>query len=339
MWKVFLAFVSHRLLLLMVAFFALQSTGGAGTVADRFFDRVSEGPEAQQVQMLAHQPIGTVVTQTRNPLHWAAIFLSKVSGADVVACLLVLSNLLLLLFLWELYLLFSRMVTTDIATSGAIFALLWPTSYELSLGSSMTLACFFVVFSLRQAMEQQWWFAGPAAGLLALMDPVGLFLLPAYLYLFWSVQRFMPSSQWSRSLAIFIVPVVVGAFLSGRSPSDWLTLFDQSALLNLFQMQGAPGKALFSHSMAGQTISLIFFFLGAAGALFSNVNPMHRFFPFFVLFGLVCSTPFASLASRAPLAAVCMEGIASASSGMAARIVGTLMVLLGAYEVYSVFAS
>ncbi len=341
MWKVFLAFVVHRGLLLLVALLTLQMTGAGkgGNVSNRFFDRVAQGPEAHIVEELGHDSVGQVISKSRNPFHWVCAAMKSVTGMRPVICLLILSNLFLLLFLFELYALFNRMVTSDISTLGATFVLLWPTSYELSLGSSLTLACFLLTLAVRQALDQNWWFAGLVAAALALMDPIALALLPVFAYLFWGVQRFSPAKEWGRNLAFFLVPLCLGALLSGHSWQTVMGTMDQSALLNLFQMKGASGDGLFSHSMAGQTLSLIFFFLGAAGGLFTNVNPMHRFLPMGVLLALLLSSPYGALASRAPLAGVCMEGIASASSGTASRIASLLMVLLGAFEVYSVFAA
>jgi hypothetical protein len=341
MWKVFLAFVLHRGFLLAVALLTLQSSGvgKGGDVWNRFFERVAQGPEARVVEELGRDSVGQVISRTRNPFHWVCVAVKSVTGMRPANCLLLLSNLFLFLFLMEIFALFNRMVTSDISTLGATFVLLWPTSYELSLGSSLTLACFLLTLSLRQALEQNWWLAGLVVAALALMDPIALALLPVFAYLFWSVQRFSPAKQWGRNLGFFLVPLAIGALLSGHSWQGVMGTMDQSALLNLFYMKSPAGDGLFSHSMAGQTLSLIFFFLGAAGGLFTNVNPVHRFLPMGVLLALLLSSPYSALASRAPLAGVCMEGIASASSGTASRIASLLMVLLGAFEVYSVFGA
>lgn len=339
MWKVFLAFVTHRLLLLLVALFALQGGARSGASAwNRFLGRVAQGPEAQVVESLAHRSFGQVLVHSRNPLHWASVAGSNLTGARASFCLLVLSNLLLLIFLGELFALFNRMVTTDISTTAVLFVLFWPTTYELSLGSSLALACLLVAFCLRQALEQNWWMAGLAGSVLALMDPIAIGLFPVFVYIFWSVQRFLPTKEWGRNAGFFLVPVLIGALLSGHSWGTVMSTVDQSALLTLFQLKTPTGEGLFSHSAAGQTISIIFFFLGAAGGLFSNVNPLHRFLPMLVLLALLLCSPYSSLASRAPLAGICMEGVASASSGTASRIASLLMVLLGAYEVYALFA-
>jgi hypothetical protein len=342
MWKVFLSFVTHRLLLLTVALVTLHMSGGPGQRGDvwtRFFDRVSQGPEAQVVEALGRDSVGQVLEKTRNPFHWVCVAVKHMSGMSPAFCLLLLSNLFLLFFVMELFALFNRMVTTDISTAGAIFVLLWPTSYELSLGSSLTLACFLLTFGLRHALEQQWWLAGLACAALALMDPIAIAILPAFAYVFWSVQRFQPAKEWGKSLAFFLVPVTIGALLSGHSWSGVLGTLDKSALLSLFQLKGPAGESLFAHSTAGQTISVVFFTLGGLAALFSNVNPLHRFLPLLVVLAWLISSPYGGLASRAPLAGICMEGVASASSGTASRLAGVMMILLGAYEVYAVFAT
>ena len=338
MWKVFLAFVTHRLFLFMVAAVSLNAISG-GTLSSKFLTFVSHGPEATEVEGLARQSALSVVSQTRNPFHWLCVWGSQLSGFSPALVLLVLSNVFLLFLLWEAYALFSRMVTTDVATLAAIFVLLWPTSYELSLGSSLTMVGFLFLLSLRQALEQVWWLAGVAGAGVALVDPIALGALPAYLYLFWSVQRFLTAKEWGRNLAFFLVPIALGAMLSGDSWGRVIGGWNQSALFDLFRWGTQDGSGFFSKVYAGQTLALIFLFLGAVGALFSNVNPLHRFLPMFVVLALVASTPYAMLASRVPLAGICMEGIASSSSGISSRIVSAMMIGLGAYEVYALFGA
>ena len=92
----------------------------------------------------------------------------------------------------------------------ATFVLLWPTSYELSLGSSLPLAGFFLALSLRQALEQNWWMAGLGAAALALLDSIAITVFPVFVYLFWGVQRFLPLAQWGRNAAIFMVLFILG---------------------------------------------------------------------------------------------------------------------------------
>lgn len=340
MWKVFLAFVTHRMLLLMVAVLTLQYASNEksrASVWSRILDRVSQGPEVRQVETWSRESASQVIRQTRNPFHWICLTVKSATGWRSATALLMVSNIFLFLFLAQLFTLFTRMVTTDVSTVATIFVLLWPTSYELSLGSSLTLACFLLTLGVRQALEQNWLAAGLATAVLALIDPISLALLPAFAYLFWSIQRFLPVSQWGRNLAYFLVPLVVGIGLSGRSWSLVLSTLDQSAFLALLQFKVGANQNLFSEGIAGQTVSVIFFFLGAAGALFSNVNPLHRFLPMLVLLGLLMASPYTALASRAPLAGICMEGVASACSGSASRIANIMMIFLGAYEVYSLF--
>jgi hypothetical protein len=341
MWKVFLAFVSHRALLVAVALAAahFSSKPAVNTSVYRLLaEKVAEGPEVPVVESLSQKPFFQAMKETRNPFHWVAVSTTALFGIPAPIALLILSNIFLLLFLGQLVALFNRMVTSDIAVLGATFVVLWPTSYELSLGSSLSLVCFFLTLSVRMALEQKWGLAGVSLLGLALMDPIAMALVPLYGYLFWSVQRFLPAAQWGRNLGFFSGFFVLGCLLSGRSWGMVLGAVDQSAFFSLMQFRAPNGESLLSLSAVGQTLSLVFFFLGAAGALFSNVNPMHRFMPLLVLFALTLASPWGSLASRVPLAGACMEGIASASSGSASRIVSFLMLLLGSYEVYLLFS-
>lgn len=167
MWKVFLAFVTHRFFLFMVATLTLQyghTPLNRGNVLHRFLSRVAQGAEARSIEKWSKQSTARVLTETRNPFHWICLAVKRMSGWQTAVCLLVVSNLFLFLFLSQLFSLFTRMVTTDVSTLATSFVLLWPTSYELSLGSSLTLACFLGAFSLREALEQKWWAAGLAGG-------------------------------------------------------------------------------------------------------------------------------------------------------------------------------
>jgi hypothetical protein len=340
MWKVFLAFLTHRAFLVLVAVFAATVSGKLGKtpILEKLVEKAAAGPEVAAVNRLAGLSFKDAVYQTRNPFYWMAAAVTSLSGWRLAVVFMVLSNVFLLFFLNELVALFNRMVTSDISRLGAIFVLLWPTSYELSLGSSLTLVCFLLTLSIRTALEQKWLASGVAALGLATMDPIAITLLPVYLYLFWSVQRFLERGVWLRNLSLFLVPFAAGCLFSGTSWRDVLDTVDHSALFTLLQYQTPEGDSLFSGAALGQTLSLCFCFLGAAGALFSNVNPVHRFLSILVLFALVASSPLSALATRVPLAGVCMEGIASASSGTASRIVSVLMIALGAYEVYVLFS-
>ncbi len=340
MWKVFLAFLTHRAFLILVAMLAATVSGKLGKtpIFEKLVEKAAAGPEVAAVTRLASLSFKEAIYQTRNPYYWVANTVTSLSGWRPALVLIILSNVFLLLFLNELVALFNRMVTSDISRLGAIFVLLWPTSYELSLGSSLTLVCFLLTLSIRAALEQKWLTSGVASLGLAAMDPIAITLLPVYLYLFWSVQRFLESKIWLRNLGFFLAPFAIGCLFSGTSWLAVLDSIDHSALMTLLQYKTPEGSSLLSGPALGQTLSLCFCFLGAAGALFSNVNPVHRFLSILVLFALVASSPFSSLATRVPLAGVCMEGIASASSGTASRIVSALMIALGAYEVYVLFS-
>jgi hypothetical protein len=255
-----------------------------------------------------------------------------------VNSLLFLSNIFLFLFLWELNALFNRMVTPDVATSATILIVLWPTCYELSLGSTMAMSCFLVALAVRHALDNQWFIGGLGLGGLALVEPMAIGLLPLILYVFWYFQRHFPMLDVAKRAAFFLVPV--GLAVAWRLPAyrNLGAVIHGSALMQVLGVfHGAGITWIFSHDLAGQTISLVFFAIGAVAALFSNITFVNRIIPAVLLLLVTLFSPYATLASRVPLAGACMEGIASASSRQAGRIVAVLMLGLGIYEIYAVF--
>jgi hypothetical protein len=282
--------------------------------------------------------MGKVFVATYNPFLWLGRWMAGIFHLSPVAALLILSNLFFFLFLWELNALFNRMVTPDVATAAAVLIVLWPTSYELSLGSTMAMSCFFVALAVRHALDNQWFIGGLGLGGLALVEPMAIGLLPLILYIFWYFQRHFPIADAAKRAAFFLVPFGLAVFWRLSVYRDLGTTIHSSALMQLFSVfHGAGVGWVFSRELAGQTISLLFFAIGAVSALFSNITFVNRIIPAMLLLLVTLFSPYATLASRMPLAGACMEGIASASSRQAGRIVMFLMLVLGVYEIYAVF--
>ena len=254
-----------------------------------------------------------------------------------VQALLLMSNIFLLLFLWEMYSLFSRMVTPETASTATILIVLWPTTYELSLGSTLSMTCFLLALCMRHALDNRWLVVGFAleSGLTGSFGHRSLADVALYVLVLPAALSSRPAGE---NTLYFLVPVGIAMGWRLNTYSHLWPVFSSSALFNVISATKSVGPSwTFSQSYMGQTIALVFFGLGAVAAFMSNTNLIHRIIPLNMLLLLLLFSPYSALASRAPLAAACLEGIASASSRTATRIVATLMLVLSAYEVYSVF--
>ncbi len=182
MWKVLLAYASHRCLLLVVALFVinarLPSSRPAGILPElhsvrllltEFRERIAEAWEFDKAQAHMEVPAGRIFGATPNPFFWLTRWTSGLTGLSTSVTILLLSNIFALLFLWELYALLSQMTTTDVATTATILALIWPTSFEMSVGSLFGMSSWLVVLAIRQGLSNQWLVVGIALGLLALL--------------------------------------------------------------------------------------------------------------------------------------------------------------------------
>ncbi len=353
MWKVSLALVGHRLLLLVVALLAvnvrLSSLAPAQTgpslfpthaLWEGFLKRVSEGQEFQELDRLLAVPAKQVIYATKNPFLWAARWWVSLTHATPRGTLLFLSNLFLVLFLAELMALLSRMGTTDVAEGAALLMIVWPTSYEMSLGDSSALMAYLVTLTLRQAIDNRWLVAGVALFFLALMDPMALGLVPILIYFFWYFQRHYQVGQVLKRTAFFLIPFGLALYWRWHEYPSVARIFADSALGDIMgwvkQNQGV--RATLSRSFGGQLVTVLFFGVGAGVSLLSNTGLMHRVVPLNQFFVWLFFTPYLSVASRASIAAACLGGIASATSRQVLRAILAALLLLSAYEAFLVFS-
>jgi hypothetical protein len=347
MWRVFVAFATHRFLLFAVALIAINQGmrnrhpsqilprfESFAVLKHEFLTRVSDVPEVQALRRLEPAPLRSLFRETKSPFLWIAHFVSKATHFSPILVLIILSNLFLLLFFSEIYALLNRMVTSDIAAATPLLVLLWPTSYELSLGSSLALSCYLLTLAIRHAMDDQWILVGLATGLLALTESVALGLLPLLFYIFWFFQRAYPTNRMLRRLAFFLIPTLLGMVFGFRGYATQASL-SNSALATL--MHHHDWSKFADRAMAGQAVTAVIFTAGAVGAALTNTVLLHRLIPVYVLGLLFLFSPLDSIASRAPLAGLCLEGIASMSAGPVLRLVQFMLLALGVYEVSIVF--
>ncbi len=354
MWRVFLAFGFHRLLLFIVALLtinsALPSSKSSGilpnfasfsTLREDFLKRVSEGPEIEALARLSSVSYGGIFSATHNPFLWLGHLLSHATGMSPVICLILFSNLFFLLFLRELNELLNRMITADVATITPILVVLWPTSYEMSLGSTLSLTCYLVTLAIRAALDDKWYFVGIAVGLLAGVDPIGVGLIPLLLFMFWYFQRHFQWQQVVKKAAFVLIPSVVGFVISRQMYAHLDQIISGSAMLNL-TASVSHGQKLgwtLSDSFAGQTITAILFIGGAITAAASNSVILHRAIPLYLFLITLSFSPYGSIASRVLIAGEALEGIALISARPVLVTVQLMFLVLGILEVRSVFGS
>lgn len=353
MWKVSLALIGHRLLLLVVALLAINvhlaslAPANAGprllptaTLWTGFVQRVHEGQEFQEMEKLSAVSPKEIFRATRNPFLWATRWLMSLTGMRSQTALLLLSNLFLILFLSELVALLNRMGTPDVAEGAAMLMVLWPTSFEMSLGDSSALMAFLVTLIVRQAIDNRWLIAGLALFFLGLMDPIVLGLLPMLIYFFWFFQRHYQVQQVLKRTAFFLIPLGCALYLRWHEYPSVGSIFSGSALGDImaWAKQPAAARASLSRSFSGQLVTVVFFAIGAGVSLLSNSGLMYRLVPLNQFVVWLFFTPYAQVASRAPLAAVCLGGIASATSQKVMRGICAVLLFLSAYEAFLTFS-
>lgn len=352
MWKAFLAFVGHRILLFFMASLVIHShlaelsapipgAWGSSPVWHEVQRRIASLPEHESLQKIL--PLGPVamLRASQDPYQWINYALVRFLRFPATLAMLLLSNVFFCLFLCEVYSLLSRMVTPEIATGGAVLAVLWPTSYEMSMGSYFAVPCFLAALTVREALDNRWLMAGVALGLLALVEPCAILLVPLLIYVFWYFQNHFPIAVMARELVMFLLPLGLAIAWRSFAYRNLGQVLADSALLNLFTVKTRGESMLrwtFSHSYLGQTVTILFFTLGAILALLSNVMLIHKLVPVTGLAMLLLFSPYGAIASRALVAAPALQGTASHSSRVTMGLLQMVLLLLGLYEVYAVFS-
>jgi len=335
MWRVCLSFVTHRLFLLLVALCALHFKNGGqvspAALLNQFFETVSQTSEVKAIQSEASSP--------EEPLLWIAQKVSKTLHFSEVYTLLILSNVFLFLFLWELYLFVNTMALPDVAVDTCLLTILWMTSYELSLGSSLSLSCFLCILSLRAALDHRWLIAGLSIGALALSKPLALFLLPLLFFILFHQREYSSPDAFARRCIYLFVPFGLAIFFHRSFYQNLGAIFQSSSLMSLVTIEKSSEGLQWAISLAnlGQTITLITLVIASCICFFVFSSFLHRILPAFLVFSLLATTPFPDLASYAVLAAPAFSGIAEAFSSPFLRLCQLLLLILGTLEVFNLF--
>lgn len=350
MVRIISIFVIHRISLLVIALVMLNFSGPANSPGlmpeirpvsalwDVFVAKASNVPEVTALKSVLSVSPWVMLRTTTDPFIWLAKLFANITGLSPFLSLVILSNLFFLFFLSELMALLSRMVTTDVAAAAAVLMILWPTSYELSLGAGLAMSCYLITACLKYALDNHWLYVGFLLGALALVEPVAMGLVPLMLYLFWYFQRHFQTSQVIKKAIFFLVPVLIAIFWRWDMYRSLGSVISHSALLNLFTtaVRGSTFSWTFGNSVIGQTVTILFLAAGAVASAVGNVNFIHKLIPIVMVVLLLLFSPYGTIASRAPLAAVCLEGVAGISRPMT-RLFQVTLIVLGVLEVCAVF--
>lgn len=352
MWRIFLALVSHRAVLYVVALIginvsltppgsenrALPVIQPIAVLQNHFATRIAAVPEMRQLEEWRHRSVIETIESHRNPFLWICRMWMGVTGWSVLSTVFLLSNLFLFFFLFQMFSIFNLLVTTDISRTAAYWIVFWPTSYELSLGSPVSFSCLLLATVLRSAVDQKWWLAGVSSALLLVSESWFLGMLPLLAALFWWHQRHSSKQVLLTQAATFSIPVALALVVYGTQ--HWQAighLSDQSAGTMLhWVLSGHIGRAVQAGNV-GQVLSLLFFLTGAGASLFGHGDWYQRVSPMWLLGSVVLFTPVDGLASQLLLASLCLEGVASLSSPAVNGGLQMAMFLLGVWEAYNVF--
>jgi len=345
MWRVCLTLVAHRFFVLVVLlsslyFSASQPPEGTANIAsgqslpalwEQLLTRVAGSKEAGQVS-------GSIAANN-DPFIWLGQLFHFKLGFRPELIVLALSNLFLLLFLLELHLFVNSMALPDVAVNTCILAILWLTSYELSLGSSLSLSCFLTVIVLRSANDDRWLITGLCFGLLALTKVFVLFLLPLLVITLIGQNRYASSDTLARKLIYLVLPLGASIYVSWELYRNLKAVLAGSALFNLISsvdLQSALSWTL-TATYLGQTIALLVLLAGSVICLFVFSTWIHRILPLTLFFALLATTPYSDLASSALLISPVFSGIAEACAPPLLRGIQLLFLLFGSIEVFNLF--
>lgn len=353
MWKVFLGVLFHRGILFFIALLAINSHISSlqpgktlrpikpfNELLTHFVQRVSENPEARALDQFRARPLEDIFKESTGPFLWVnRLFVAIVpfpSGVSVIFW----SNLFLFLFLWQLFAVVERLAISEVGTGAAILTAFWITSYELSLGASLSFSCFALMVVIRSALDNLWVFSGMGTAFFLLGEPVGAALFPLLLMVFLYHQRHSPMKELFKNLFFLAVPVGIAVYVRMEAVLNLQALVQSSALFNVVQMFQSNSQISWalSQSVLGQTVSVAFFLVGAVCALIVNTSILYRLIPLYVLLIVLGSSSYATIASRLSLAGVCLGGISAVSSPLVTRLLQIVLLALGGAEVFAIFS-
>jgi hypothetical protein len=344
MWRILLSLIVHRFLLLVIALSAIcvqipSQDKNISSCWGPFLEKVAQSKEVQELKRISQEPFFEVIKKVNDPFLWLGRLFSNWLSLPPEIILLILSNLFLILFLRELNSLVNSMALPDVAVDTCVLVILWLTSYELSLGSSLSLSCFLCALVLRGANDSRWFTCGLAIGFLALTKPFALFLLiPVFLNLSTHFKYISPGEFTQKALLV-LAPLGASVLFHRELYSSVSELLSHSAFsdLSALTQTTADSSWVFSNTFLGQTIALLILFIGTVICFFVFSTFIHRLLPLSLFIALVMTTPYRELATSALLVAPAFSGIAEASAPALLRTIQIVFLLFGSIEVFNLF--
>lgn len=344
MWRVNLSLITHRFLILVVALSALhfQESSQSDSLTltwTHFIEKISASKEATELSSLSSDYLGAMFSKTKDPFLWLGNIITHIFHWSPETTILILSNLFLLLFLWELNLLVNSMALPDVAVDTCLLVILWLTSYELSLGSSLSLSCFLSVLTLRSANDRRWFICGLSLATLALTKPFALFLFVPIIISLLGHLKYVSSGEFGLTSCLLVLPTALAVFYNWDLYSNLGLLIQDSAFMSLTTLaRPHPDLAWpFSQSYLGQTIALIILFFGTVVCFFVFSTFLHRILPLVLFLAILFTTPYRELATSTLLVAPAFSGIAELCTTGLLRVVQLLFLIFGAIEVFNLF--
>jgi hypothetical protein len=197
-----------------------------------------------------------------------------------------------------------------------------------------------MTFTVRKAINNHWIFCGCGLALALWSELSAVALVPLLIYLFWYFERhFQLSVVVKNALGLFI-PFAVVAFLKGVSVGGIRTFYYDSALFYLIHSVAKTGswQGLFSSSLLGQTIAVLFLLWGSIVTLLHHSLNLHRWLPSYLFLVFLFSSPYGSLGSRLAIAGICLEGVAMVTISPILWAINLGFLILGGWEVYLIFS-
>ncbi|MBI1859339.1 MAG: hypothetical protein HYR96_00265 [Deltaproteobacteria bacterium] len=355
MWKVLLGFIVHRLVLIIIALGAInyslnQKTPSQGrlprieatsVLVAELASRLRLVTEVETAQTLSALPLKQVFSANRHPFYWCVRIWGELTHMSPIASVVLLSNILFLLFLFETFILLSRMVLLETATWGTLLILFFPSSYEISMGSALSITLCLTAIALRRALDNQWFLTGLAVGVMALGDWIVIGWVPLLIYLFWYYQQHFQMVQVVKRVCFFFIPLVLAIVVRWDWYAHAFTSVAGSAFVSLIHSPNEwMGAILSTHAWAnaGPILSVLIFLVGAILCFASHTTWLNRLVPLYSVLVVLAYSSVANVTMRLLLAGMALAGIAHVSSGTLARILSAIFTLLTGAELIRIFS-
>jgi hypothetical protein len=274
-----------------------------------------------------------------NPFHWLVGILGNFTGLPYSWMALFLTNLLFLLYLQELYGILCRMTTQEVAVSATTLAAFWPSTIAFHFGSQYMAIVFLVTWCIRAALDNQWLITGVTLAMAMLIDPLCILLLPLFGYFFWYFQRHFQMNMVVKKASLFLGPVLFVFIWKLSLYTHFREILNGSAFSKIMLSDSKESFWAWA-SAAGifwQTMTGILLTFGGIAAAVSNSVAIHRVLPVYMLIFFLLFSSYGGLIQRAPLAAVCFQGVTTFTIPILTKVLKAFLIFMGCQQIISYF--